>query len=793
MDRFAARRRQIGRYFTTRLRIETLENRTVPAATLKAFDEHTIAVGFRTGDANDPVVPHLVAVAPGQTVDQAIEQWSKYGVVAYAEPNYTIRANVVPNDPMNGQLYGQNNTGQNGGTVDADMDAAEAWDVTTGSFRTVVAVIDTGVDYTHPDLYRNIWINQSEIPAGVRTLLSDVDADGLITFADLNSAVNVGPGRITDLNSNGYIDGGDLLKSITVGGWADGLDDGSNGFRDDLVGWDFVGNDNDPMDIVGEDGGHGTHVAGTIGAMGNNGVGVNGVVWQGQLMPVRFLGVGGGDSVGAAMAIRYSANNGARISNNSWGGPGYSQSIYDAINFARGRGQVFVAAAGNESANNDTTGSYPGNYALDNIVAVAATDRNDRLASFSNFGRTSVDLAAAGVEITSTYPGNQYASMSGTSMATPQVSGAFALLLSREPTLAYTDAIGRALNSVDRVSALSTVTATGGRLNIAGALSAGLPDLSGPAVSAITPNGHNNVRVTFSEPVNAATFTADDVVIMNGKRIVVVLSVTLADATGRQFDVNYELKTATGTFTLWIGPDVADLGGNRMDQDRDGVNGEAAQDQFVGSLSVVSAAGVATFGNNVAMDIRDVTTTTSRITVDRDVTITDLNVLLNLTHTYVSDLGIDLRGPDGTTVTLFDGRGGTGDNLTDTTFNDEATTSIAAGVAPFRGSFRPEQLLSAFDGKNARGVWELRVTDRVSLDVGRLLNWSLIVTSGVPVSGQAAGAVELFPPVDATALRAAFGTVVGDGAFRADLDLNGDGAINGLDLAGFRDRFGAAA
>jgi len=510
------------------------------------------------------------------------------------------------------------------------------------------------------------------------------------------------------------------------------------------------------------------------------------------LMPVRFLGMGGGDSVAAAAAIRYSANNGARISNNSWGGPSYSQTISDAINFARGRGQVFVAAAGNESANNDTTGSYPANYALDNIVSVAATDRFDRLASFSNYGRTSVDLAAAGVAITSTYPGNQYVNLSGTSMATPQVSGAFALLLSHEPTLGYTDAITRVLSNVDRVAGLSTLTATGGRLNVAGALSAGVTDLSGPAVSSITPSGNSSVRVAFSEPVNAATFTADDVVI-SGRRSVAVRSVTPADATGRLFDINYEGKTATGTFTLTVGPDVSDLAGNRMDQDRDGVNGEAGQDQFVGALRVISAAGVATFGNNVPVDILDLATTTSQITVDRDVRISDLNVLVNLTHTYDSDLAIDLRGPDGTTVRLFDGRGGSGDNLTDTTFNDEATSSIAAAVAPFRGSFRPEQLLSAFDGKNARGVWDLRIVDSVSRDVGRLLNWSLVVTSGAPLTGQAAGDVELLPAVDVTELRAAFGTVVGDGAYRADLDLNGDGAINGFDLVWSRDRFGAAA
>src|SRR5439155_9148050 len=160
-----------------------------------------------------------------------------------------------------------------------------------------------------------------------------------------------------------------------------------------------------------------------------------------------------------------------------------------------------------------------------------------------------------------------------------------------------------------------------------------------------------------------------------------------------------EGKTLTGSYTVRVGPDVADVAGNRMDQDRDGVNGEATQDMFVGTFfRAGSSAGTTTFSSNAPVGIYDLTTATSRITVDRDITISDLNVLVNLTHTYVSDLGIDLKGPDGTTVRLFDGRGGSGENLTNTTFNDEAPVPIAAGAAPFSGSYRPEQLLSAFDG-----------------------------------------------------------------------------------------------
>ncbi len=454
------------------LRIECLEDRSVPSVAM-AYDPLTIAVGFRTGDPSDPVVARELPLAADQTLEQALATWRQNPDVAFAEPNYTYGATLVrPNDPHFGVQYALDNAGQSGGTPDADMDAPEAWDLAIGGTRAVVAVIDTGIDYTHPDLYLNIWLNQAEIPVAVRSLLADVDGDGLITFWDLNNPVNVGVGKITDLNANGRIDGGDVLRSASQGGWADGVDAGANGYLDDLIGWDFVGDDNNPMDRTAEDGGHGTHVAGTIGAIGNNGVGVAGVAWRVQLMAVRFLGLEGGTSVAAASAIRYSAANGAAVSNNSWGGPAPSQAIHDAIAFARARGQIFVTAAGNEAANNDVTPSYPANFALDNIVSVAATDQNDRLVDFSNYGRGTVDLGAPGEDIASTYPGGRYVYMTGTSMATPQVAGVFALLLNREPSLTYSTAISRVLGTVDPVPTLSATTVSGGRVNVYRALAA---------------------------------------------------------------------------------------------------------------------------------------------------------------------------------------------------------------------------------------------------------------------------------------------------------------------------------
>src|SRR6266540_2288765 len=193
---------------------------------------------------------------------------------------------ILPNDPSFGSQYALNNTGQSGGKVDADLDAPEAWNVTTGSTKNVVAIVDTGIDYRHPELYQNIWINQKEIPSAIRARLVDVDGDGLITFRDLNDARDQGAGKITDLDGDHRITAADILKPVSQGGWADGISNDGDKYVDDLIGWNFVNNTNNPLD----DHGHGTHVSGIIGAMGNNGVGVAGLNWNVQLMALKFLG-----------------------------------------------------------------------------------------------------------------------------------------------------------------------------------------------------------------------------------------------------------------------------------------------------------------------------------------------------------------------------------------------------------------------------------------------------------------------------------------------------------------------
>ena len=347
--------------------------------------------------------------------------------VRYVEPNHVVKtAETTPDDPSFGQLWGLHNTGQTGGTADADIDAPEAWDVsTTGSSDVVVGVIDTGVDFAHPDLAQQQWVNTGE------------------------NCGSTDPAAACAERTNG-------------------VDDDGNGYVDDWRGWDFVNDDNDPFD----DNRHGTHVSGTIGAVGDNGVGVAGVNWNVKIMALKFLNAAGsGTTADAVAATLYAADKGAHVSSNSWGGGPFDQSLLDAIEYGASRGMLFVAAAGNDGRNNDTTPTYPSNYASEAIVSVAATDHTDALAFFSNYGATTVDLAAPGVNILSTTPGNTYASLSGTSMATPHVAGVAALLKARYPDASVYGLKALLLRSVDPVAQLERSVVTGGRLNAFNAVS----------------------------------------------------------------------------------------------------------------------------------------------------------------------------------------------------------------------------------------------------------------------------------------------------------------------------------
>jgi len=435
----------------------------------------------------EPILP-TTAVAQ-QFVALAVE----VSLVATSSPIQTeqvgeIHIAVASNDPgyTGGTLWGM--LGDTGTTQNAyGSQANEAWaEGVTGSTSSVVGVIDTGIDYTHPDLYLNIWLNQREIPTTLRVRLKDVDTDGLITFCDLNNSSNAS--FVRDYNRNGRIDAGDLLSDSR---WENRVDEDGNGYRDDLIGWDFINNDNDPFD----ENGHGTHVAGTIGAMGGNGIGVAGVNWEIQMVALKFLSAGGsGATTGAVNAVNYFTDAATRAAaaedfiatNNSWGGGGYSAQMLDAIGRAAQKDILFIAAAGNAAANNDVQANYPANYSTigaagyEAVVSVASLTDTGARSSFSNYGANTVDIAAPGSSIYSTLPNGRYGTYSGTSMATPHVTGAVALYAAEHPEASAAEIRAALLASAAATPSMNGLVATGGRLDI-GAFLDTAPPLPGPA------------------------------------------------------------------------------------------------------------------------------------------------------------------------------------------------------------------------------------------------------------------------------------------------------------------------
>ena len=359
----------------------------------------------------------VVRVPEGSSRDELIAWYEERPDVEYAEPDYHvfpiggIAAATTPDDTRYVEQYHLNNTGQDDGITDADVDAPEAWDITTGDSTIIVAVIDSGIDAEHPDLLANMWVNEGEIA-------------------------------------------GDLI------------DNDGNGFVDDIHGWDFKNDDNSVYDSADEDY-HGTHVAGTIGAVSNNGIGVAGVAWNVKIMSLKFLDSAGGSTSDAITALAYAKANGAKFTSNSWGGGGESQALKDAIT---AHGGLFIAASGNDGKNTDANPSYPSSSDLDLIISVAATDRTDGLAGFSNYGATSVDLGAPGVTIMATWPNNAYNAISGTSMATPIVSGAAVLVYAQFPDLSPLEMKRRLMYSGDLIPALDGKTLSGRRLNAANSL-----------------------------------------------------------------------------------------------------------------------------------------------------------------------------------------------------------------------------------------------------------------------------------------------------------------------------------
>ena len=397
-----------------------------------------------------------IKIKEGLSVEQAIELYSTDPDVEYAEPDYIVNAQVIPNDPYFSYLWGLNNAN------DADIDAPEAWNINTGSSNVVVAVIDTGVDYTHPDLSANIWVNAAE--------------------------------------KNG----------------SPGVDDDGNGYVDDIYGIDTYNNDSNPLD----DDGHGTHVSGTIGAVGNNDIGVAGVNWDVKIMTCKFLNSNGSGytsgAIGCLEYIRNMKNRGVNVvaTNNSWGGGGYSQSLYDAINAQRTQDILFIAAAGNNGKDNDKTAFYPASYYLPNLLSVAATDNSDNKASWSNYGRRSVYVGAPGVSILSTIPNNGYSYYSGTSMATPHVTGLAALIEAQNGSRDWRAIKNLILTGGDNKPSMQGNTITGKRINARGSLAC----VDSPVFSvlmypsAITPGTSTTLSalsINCASPVSPVTVVTD--------------------------------------------------------------------------------------------------------------------------------------------------------------------------------------------------------------------------------------------------------------------------------------------
>ncbi len=412
------------------------------------------------------LVPGLELLETRIGVAQAVAQLRNSSDVEYAEPDYVVHSfeTISPSDnywnPAVGVpnlLWGLHNEGKSigwnnyitstdswnvytdKGTQDADIDAVEAWQTTTGNAGFTIAIIDTGMDLTHPDFQPNLW-----------------------------------------------------------------TEDGSKPANEQVHGFDFV-TDTPMVDIKNYDpNGHGTHTAGTIGAAANS-YGVVGVNWSCKLMPLRFLNTdGSGYTSDAVEALNYAVSKGVKVSNNSWGGGSYSTPLFNAISNAKDSGHLFVAAAGNEKSNNDTRASYPACYNLDNIIAVAATDNDDRLASFSNYGAKTVELGAPGVNIISSYPVAKggFAWLNGTSMATPHVAGVAALVWgyydSLNKTLNYTDIKSKILDTVRPVSSLVGKTITGGVVNAYEALGVESSFPFSPRNLSAAPSGITKSSVTLN-------------------------------------------------------------------------------------------------------------------------------------------------------------------------------------------------------------------------------------------------------------------------------------------------------
>jgi serine protease len=448
-------------------------------------------------------VPNLQAIELPATlaVEDALALYQKDPNVLYAEPNYIYEHTAtIPNDARFGELFGMNNTGQSGGLADADIDAPEAWDLTQGSSDVVVALLDSGIDFNHPDLNANTFVNLSE-------------------------------------------------QSGTPG-----VDDDANGFIDDIHGINTINGTGTPFPIDND--AHGTHVSGTMAAAGNNSVGVVGVNWQAKIIGCKAFSstatlVDIIECMDYFLEMKTRAVNPANIiaSNNSWGGGGFSQALLDAILAHNAAGMLFVAAAGNSNQNTDVTPHFPSSYDAPNIIAVLASNRLDQKASFSSFGPRTVDVGAPGEAILSTTPGNNFAVFNGTSMATPHVTGLVALLKAHNPARTPQQIKNLILTGGDVTPATDTEVLTGRRINAFGSLTCVDRVLN----NRFAPSGNNLVIGTGAPvPLGVLSINCDqpNPAQMNVRVVQTGEIITLTDPSGSGAFQGQFVAGDIGSFTL---------------------------------------------------------------------------------------------------------------------------------------------------------------------------------------------------------------------------------------------------
>lgn len=588
---------------------------------------------------------------PKSQVEAVLQELNNNPKVAYAEPDHTVylddyqyRAEPSntpeskPDDLFFDKLWGLHNEGQTGGAVGADIDAMKAWEVTKGSGEIAVGVIDTGIDYTHPDLVDNMWTNPNEIPG-------------------------------------------------------DGIDNDNNGYVDDMHGINSYDDTGDPMDTHS----HGTHVAGTIGATGNNGVGVTGVNHKVSLIGCKFIKPSGGGSISDAIkCLDYFidlklAGTDIRLTNNSWGGGSRSEAMIAALQRSHDAGMLFISSAGNAGENNDEVAHYPSSYdSVDSVMAVAATTHSDYKSGFSNYGRTSVDLGAPGSSIYSTVPNDGYSSKSGTSMASPHAAGAAALLLAANPGLTHIEVKALLMETGDPLDALANNTVSGKRINVANAIEAA----SNPSWYIRTDLAAGSIKqgetAQFDFTVQSINNWQGDVALeVSGDLNATISSNPLPAGGSATISVLTAENTPVGDYQLTL----------------TARSGDTVRTQIFNVTVEYANLETRHYANNNSYDIPDNNQdgVRSTINVADDLSILSGEVTVDISHTWRGDLVVVLESPSGQTQTLHNRSGGRAADLKKT------------------------WQLTQFTG-SSQGEWHLFVTDLAGSDVGTINKWSMTLT-----------------------------------------------------------------